>query len=303
MRRAACHICVIAALAALLGPTAGAGEYTFQYQKTIDMSGPLELSLELATGSVQVTSGEVDRLVIEAVKRVKAVDKQEAEEVADHIEIRVDQNKNQVAVATNYLRMGSRSRSFWQKLLGSGPDSFGEVDYTITVPATKKLLIKAMSAQVALSNIEADIEVDNAAGVFHGEFLSGPVTIRQPAGRIDLQWVEGDIRISSTSAEIGVSQVRGALDLTSRTGDINIKTELNSPNDFYVETETGRIVFAVPETSSGRFQIESQAGGIASEVPLAIISAARHRFVGEYGTGGPKVTLHTASGDVTLAMY
>jgi membrane-bound lytic murein transglycosylase B len=43
--------------------------------------------------------------------------------------------------------------------------------------------------------------------------------------------------------------------------------------------------------------------GLRAEAEQRGISAARHRFVGEYGTGGPNVKLHTASGDVTVAMY
>ncbi|MFH1686456.1 MAG: DUF4097 family beta strand repeat-containing protein [bacterium] len=293
-------------LACLLLLTAAVGradEYTFNYQKMVPTSAPIELTLDLATGSVFVTGSTGDQLIVEAVKRVRAVNQDEAEEVADHIEIRVDQNGERISIATNYLKLGSRKKSFWRKLFGSGSDSYGDVEYRIILPQTKAITIKSMSAQVELASVEAEITVENAAGSTRGEFLFGSVNVAQPTGIIDLQWVEGDIRVKATSAMVTIVQMQGALDLTTRTGGISIRTELNSPKDFYVETETGAISIAVPEMSSGQLSIQTKSGDISTDVPIAIKSADRYRLVGEFGAGGPKISLSSSSGDVAVALY
>lgn len=280
-----------------------ADEYTFNYQKIVNTSEPIELTLDLATGSVFVTGSTGDQLIVEAVKRLRAVNRDEAEEVADHIEIRVDQDGPKINIATNYLKLGARKKSFWRKLFGGGSDSYGDVEYRITLPVTKSVNIRSMSADVELASIEAQITVENAAGSTRGEFLFGQVSVSQPTGIIDLQWVEGDIRVKATSAIVTISQMRGALDLTTSTGNVSIRTELDSPKDFYVETETGAIDIAVPLTSSGLLNIQTKSGDISTDVPIAIKSADRHRLVGEFGAGGPRISLSSSSGDVVVAQY
>lgn len=290
-------------LALLLGVPSSAEEHTFQYQKIIEVSDPVDLELTLATGRVEIVSAVDDRVIIEAVKRVRAVSYDEAEEVADHIEIRTDVTGSLIKVSTNYLKLGARKRSFWGKLFGSASDSYGDVEYRISLPWTNSVKIVAMKAEIIVSNIEADIDINNAAGSVLGEFISGSVTVSQPSGPIELQWVEGNIRVSSNSGPVKIVQLAGSLDLTTSTGNIDVRSELDSPQDFFIESTTGEIILSVPESSSGILVIETESGNISSEMPLAIKSAARHRLVGEFGAGGPRVTLSSSSGDVTVAQF
>jgi hypothetical protein len=293
----------IAGLIWLNVTSAWAKEYTFSYQKIIDIEQPVVLQLNLVRGSVYLSGGDEDRLIIEAVKRIRATDENEAEEVADHIEIKVEVLPEEIDINTNYLRMLSRSPSFWQKVLGAGSDSYGSVDYRISLPLKSSVQIRSMVADIELSSIEGEIQIDNTAGKTHGEFLFGPVTIRQPQGKIDLRWVEGDIRIKSSSAAITIQQSHGAIDLVTLNGEVNIQTELDSPRDYLVETNSGSITFMIPEASSGVLNIETQTGDVQTEMPVAIKSVSSNRLVGEFGRGGPTIKLSSSSGDVTVALY
>ena len=282
---------------------AWAAEYTFNYQKIIDIEQPVVLHLSLVRGSVYISGSEDDRLIIEAVKSIRATDEDEAEEVADHIEIKVEVLPEKIDINTNYLRMLSRSPSFWQKVLGAGSDSYGSVDYRISLPLKSSVQIRSMAADIELSSIEGEIQIDNTAGKTHGEFLFGPVTVRQPQGKIDLRWVEGDIRIKSSSATITIQQSRGAIDLVTLSGEVNIQTELDSPRDYFVETNSGSFTFLIPEASSGVLNIETQSGDVQTEMPVAVKSVSHNRLVGEFGRGGPTIKLSSSSGDVTVALY
>lgn len=153
-----------------------------------------------------------------------------------------------------------------------------------------------------LSSIGGEIQVDNTTGKTGKEFQFGPVMVRQLQGKIDLRWVEGDIRIKSSSATITIQQSRGAIDLTTLTGEVKIQTELDSPRDYLVETNSGSITFIIPEASSGVLNIETQSGDVQTEMPVAVKSFSRNRLVGEFGRGGPTIRL-SSSGDVTVALY
>lgn len=299
------HILSISLIAALVCSAANiqADEYTFDYQKIVDVPNPIPFSLELIRGSVTVNGTEGDRIIVEATKVIHASNRREAEEVADHIEIKLREEENRVSVQTNYLTMLNRSQSFWQKVLGGGSAEHVEVHYTISLPFDCDLTIKSMSADLELSNVEGKIEIENDFGRTFGEFLIGDMTIRQTGGEIDLRWVEGDIRMKSSTSKIFINQVRGAIDLTNQTGNVTIQTELDSPRDYFVETSSGTIKFLVPSSASGELKVATQSGEISSKMPIEIEAIDKRKLLGRFGDGGPKISLSSSSGDVAIALY
>lgn len=280
-----------------------AEQYSFQFQRVLDITNPVTLNLGLEVGKVEVYGTESQQITIDAVKRIDATNASEAEAVASYIEIKVDQNKKDISVTTNYLRIPYRGQSFWQRILGWGEDSFGAVDYKIGLPIGCSIAVTGLDAEVFISGVQGSVNVQIAAGSTTGEFIFGPVTIRQPVGNISLDAIEGDIRIKSSKSDVLIGQALGALDIISNTGNITIKSELETARTSYIETTTGTITFMVPPSAAAEFTIQTETGEIASDLPLAIKSLARNRLVGEIGEGGTSVQLHSSTGDVKVQFY
>lgn len=295
---------LLAGLLFFAGYSAHGAEYRFDYQKILEVSEPVELELNLQKGNVTVLGSEDNRVIIEAVKIVRASNRDEAEEVADHIEIKVGAGKQKIKIDTNYLRMLNRNRSFWSKFLGTGgSESYGSVNYRISVPTMTSVSIVSLEAHIDLSSIQGEVKIENSAGSTRGEYLFGPITLLQPLGDIDLQWIEGDIRVKSKSSRITVRQVRGAIDISTFAGSVTIQTELESPGDYFVETTSGSISFSLPSSSSGVLNIETETGEIRTGIPVAIRSLTRRRLVGVFGGGGPQITLSSTTGNVDVTQF
>ena len=306
----------------LLAAPLPAKEFGFDYQRIVTTGPEAEVSLSYLSGNLTVIGGDEDDVIIDARKRIDAVNMDEAQIAADHVEIKVDQREERVEIAANYLRMRNRSQSFWKKVLGTGgQDSYGEVDWTIRVPRHCRLSVvntsgrieishligtvevRSSASEVFLTSIEGSIRVENSTGAVIGELLFGPLDIRQVAGRIDLKFLEGDVRIKSSTADISVSQDNGSLDLTTASGNVDIQTNLDSSRDYFVATESGHIHLMIPETSSGNLRIESQTGDIKTEIPITIKSMSHKQVEGTFGFGGVKINLTSVSGDVTVAQF
>ncbi len=317
-----------------------AGEHTFQYQRIVETGDKTTLSLTCFDGDIEIIGHDQPNLIIDAVKHIKIGDNREAAEIADHIEIRVEQNGQGVRVSANYLPIRERGRSFWQKVLGRGKeDSFGEVSFVIKVPRACSIdldngegdlkiseidgdvsmttssqhvaltaihgavTINSAAASLELTSIEGSVDIANSAGSTKGEMLFGTVTVRQPTGSIDLQFVDGDVRVKTTSADVNIRQERGALDLTTVTGSATIQTPLETARDLFVETESGDITLMVPSEASGVLKIKSETGTIRTELPVKIDKMSTRQLVGTVGVGGIQVSLVSISGDVTVAQF
>lgn len=295
---------IVATLVCLFSYASAFGkEYSFAYQKIIDITNPIELDLQMVRGTITVSGTSDNRLIIEATKIVRASNQEEAEEVADHIEIKVRDSRTKVSVETNYLTMLTRHKSFWRKIFGGGSNDLVHVAYHIKLPFGSSISVEAMAAIMNFNNIEGAVKVVNTSGSVSGEYIFGPITIRQHSGNIDLNWIEGDIRIKATSGRINLNQTKGAIDLSTERGNVAIRTELESPRDYIVETTTGTINFLIPSSASGRLKIETSTGEIKSEMPVEIVTMNSRKLVGRFGSGGPEVSLISISGDVNVMLF
>lgn len=351
-------IIFLSMLVLLAAPVLGGKEYSYQYQKIINVDPPLQLTINNANGNIIVKTNTEYKLKVDAVKRVYADSKDEADLVADHVQISVASAGGHFTIEPKFLRIQGRSLSFWDKLLGkSSKTSYGAVDFVVSVPADcnidvynssgnidasgikgkvflsgtagnisvrdiqgrldvtmtsgnlvltdidGNIHINATGADIAFYTISGDLEIRKSSGKTVGESLMGDLTLSQTTGSIDLKYIEGNIRVKSTSGKITVEQDFGALDIATESGNISIKTELNSSQDYFVETISGSIKFNIPSSSSGVIKMEAASGDIDTKIPILIQSFSKTRISGYFGNEGPKISLVTTSGDITLAEY
>lgn len=301
---------------------AGAKEYSIPFDRGVDTAGITNLDITWINGDCRILPADGDQIVISAVKRIDALSAEDGQDLADHIQIPVERQKDHLVVSTKYLRTLESLPSFWHKMLGKNSDAaFGRVDWTIAVPSGLKvnltssrgsitleqlrndIIIKTSASDITLVSIEGEVTIDNGSGRLQGHLLIGPISIRQMLGSIALDFVEGDIKIKSSSAEISISQEIGALDLMTTTGNIDIRTTLESRRDYMVTTESGDIRLSVPQEASGRLKLNSRTGEIKTDMPVAITSMSSTRLDGVFGDGGVRIVLSSMSGDVTVAQF
>ena len=193
-------------------PPVPAKDFSFAYQRVIEPEGDITLDLSYLEGDLEIVGNDEGRLIIDAVKHIKAVSKDEAESVQGYIEIKTNHSGNKVEVETNYLRMRDRSPSFWEKIFGhGGNESYGEVDWKISAPEGCNVVItntdgdinishlrgsvtvNTSASNVKVSSVEGDVLVKNANGDTGADLVFGNVEVHQPRGEIDLQWIDGTV--------------------------------------------------------------------------------------------------------------
>ena len=310
------------AVICLTAVAAGAKEFRLPVERRAKAEKLTAVDLTWINGDCRVIPAETDEIVISAVKRLDALSAEDAQDLADHIQISALEIEGRLVVTTKYLQTLENLPGFWQKMLGKNSDAaFGKVDWTVSVPEGLEVVltstrgtisleqlrndiqVTSSAADINLTSIEGNIAVDNGSGKLQGNLLIGNLTIRQLQGSIGLEFVEGDIKIKSSSAAISVSQERGALDLTTTTGNVDIKTTLDSRRDYLVTTESGNIRVSVPQEASGRLKLNTRTGEIKTDMPVAITSMSSTRLDGVFGDGGVRIVLTSASGDLTVAQF
>ncbi len=288
---------------------ANAKEFTFPYQKSIDVGTAVQLTVANLAGEVRVQTTTEGKLVVEAVKHVNAADQREADSVAAGMEIEVAALEGHYTVRPLYPDGGDRSDSFWQKLLGkSGGAACGAIDLTILTPADCDADISCQSGGITVDGLDGNIAMTTVAGDITAGGIIGGVTITTASGDVEVRTVEGSVTVTSESGDVSfytvtgpvdirnnsgrtlgedlvgdltIMQLNGSMDLRRIDGDVRVKAGSGKigveqqSGALSITAESGDVVIKTDLNSDKDFTVETASGSIEFAVPLSVSGSVR----------------------------
>lgn len=127
---------------------------------------------------------------------------------------------------------------------------------------------------------------------FSGRSVNGGVEARDLASDVRVRTVNGDVDISTT----GLAEARtvnGSIEARFDSGELQ--------NGVEFETVNGSIRLDVPDDIDADLDARWVNGGLESDLPLAIRGRLGRRHAeGRLGQGGPRLTLKTVNGSITI---
>ena len=220
--------------------------------QTFKVGDGAALDLSHLAGDIRVTGGGGSEIKVEATKRVRHRDPEQAKRLLQDLRIEMNNFNGRVEVRTIYPRRGSY-----------GNNISASVDYVISVPA---------GASVALKSISGDISVTTVKGEVRAETVSGNVNISGTPNVSVAKTISGDVtaRDIGTQTTLVLSTVSGtvigtglrvrALEAGSVSGDVRlIGSEVER---LEAKSVSGNIEFDAPLTKGGRYEFTSHSGNV-----------------------------------------
>jgi DUF4097 and DUF4098 domain-containing protein YvlB len=210
------------------------------------------LDLSQLSGDIRVTGGSGSEIKIEATKRVRHRDPEEAKRLLAALRIDVNNFNGRVEVRTIYPRRGS-----------FGNNISASVDYVIMVPA---------DAAVALKSISGDVSVTGVKGEVRAETVSGDVNVSATPNVAIAKTISGDVTAQnvSTQTTLVLSTISGsvlgtglkvrALEAGSVSG--NVRLVGTDVERLEARSLSGNIEFDAPLTKGGRYEFTSHSGNV-----------------------------------------
>ncbi|MEZ5358160.1 MAG: DUF4097 family beta strand repeat-containing protein [Candidatus Zixiibacteriota bacterium] len=288
---------------AVAASSVAAKTYRYEYQKIVNVEPRVELTINNANGNITIVTNNENKLKVDAVKNIFADSKEEADKVAEHVQISVTATEGHFMIEPQFLRIHDRSQSFWQKVLGkSGEPSYGSVDFIISVPSDcnadiyntsgniesaglrgKQLIsgtagnvsirdcqgdieITTTSGQVALNDIEGNIHINANGSDISFYSINGDVEVRNSSGKMTGEYLIGDLIMTQTTGVIELTHIEGDVRLKSTSGKINVLQEYGAVD---ITTESGDINIRTELNSNKDYFIETISGSIRFVIPEA----------------------------------
>lgn len=224
--------------------------------QTIKVGDGAALDLSHLAGDIRVTAGGNSEIRIDATKRARHRDPEQARRVLEALRVDINNFNNRVEVRTVYPRRGQFSST-------RGNNISASVDYVIAVPA---------GTTVALKSISGDINVTNIRGEVRAETVSGDVEIIGTPNVALAKTISGDVtaRDIGTQTTLVLSTVSGsvigtglkvrALEAGSVSGNVRlIGSEIDR---LEAKSLSGSIEFNAPLTKGGRYEFTSHSGDV-----------------------------------------
>ena len=295
-------------------------EQTEPFSGTYKVEADGALDLNHIAGDVRVSTGRGNEVRIEALKRVRHRDPEEAKRLLKDLRIEVTQVGGRLEVRTVYPRMtGNRN---WN----------GSVDYTITVPQNAAVSLKTVSGDVSVNGVRGEVRAETVSGDVElvstpnlavARAVSGDVNARDIAATtltlgtvsgnviatalkvrtLDASSVSGDLRLSNLQVER----------LTAKTvsGDVTFEGALARGGRYEFNAHSGDVRLIVAGTAGFELDASTFSGSVRSDFPVVLRMPARsdsdrrgpatNRAIrGTYGDASSILSVRSFSGSVVI---
>ena len=296
----------ILAIVLLASTFAAASTPQGSFEKTFQVSGPVDLEVQTRSGNIIVRSGPAGSVAIRG--KIFVGDRwlagnrhAEVAEIEQHPPLRQEGN----SIRIDYVNARDIS-----------------VDYEITVPAETAVRahtgsgdqtiegvhgnadLQSGSGDMRLSRLTGEIRVQTGSGDVRAREIAGPV--RGGAGSGNLEVEEkgaGDIDLHTGSGNITVRGIQGAFRGEAGSGDITAEgTQMGA---WEIRTGSGNIRVRLPANAAFDANLSTSSGTLDIDAPITMtvqgrVQETHKQITGKVRGGGPLLTLRTGSGDIHI---
>jgi DUF4097 and DUF4098 domain-containing protein YvlB len=270
---------IAAAALALASLPALASEATFE--RTLTVSGRVELSVATGSGNIHITRGSGSQVHIYGkVKTGWGGSEERMREVAAHPPI--EQTGNIVRIGGHHENLHNIS-----------------IDYEIQAPENAFIEANSGSGDVTVDGVGDNARLSTGSGNIRATGLHGGFTADTGSGNIDAEQTGiGDVKAETGSGNIDLRNLHGGL--RAHTGSGNINVSGTPATEWKLETGSGNAEFSA---GNAAFTLDASTGSGSIHTDREMLTQGtqdRHHVIGKINGGGPTVRIETGSGDIRV---
>jgi len=279
------------------------------FEESLMLDGPVVLSVDTGSGSIDVRAGSGSEAVIKGEVRVRKRNfwgkSGDAEEILDQV-----QDNPPIVLDDDRLRVGHfEDRSLAKRV---------SINYEILVPPNTEVIADTGSGSITIRDIAAPVNADTGSGSIKLENIGGSVRADTGSGSIHangvagafhadtgsgsvylLQTAPGDVTVDTGSGSSELLGVVGALDADSGSGRIVVQGR--QEGRWKLDTGSGTVRIDLPDDAAFDIDAESNSGGITIDHPLTMSGKVSKKHVkGEVRGGGHLLEIDTGSGTIRV---
>lgn len=297
--------CTAVLLSLLLVPVLLHARSEGHFDRTLSVSGAVNLDLTTGSGDVVIKAGGPNQVVVHGTVRGNNEWFSSADAAVHQVESNppIQQNGNSIRIGYDLPEDVRRHVS---------------ISYEVTVPPSTEVQAQSGSGNVEVTGVRSEVQAHSGSGDISARDIGGRVHLQTGSGNIRAERVaapfygqtgSGDIEASLTSAgdvdvhtgsgTIRIRGIKGGVHARTGSGDIETNGDVTGP--WQLHSGSGTIRMALGATSGFNLDVHTSSGSIHSDLPITVQgSLGSRQLKGTVRGGGPEVEVSTSSGDVDI---
>ena len=292
------------------------------FQRTLNVTGPVDLDVVTGAGDIDVRSGPVGSVQVTGHIKVSGWSDNAEEKVR-----KLEQNPP-IEQNGNSIRIGHINDPELRHNVS--------IDYQIVVPQATTLTSHTGSGDQKIDGIKGPLEARSGSGDMHISSIGSRVEAHTGSGDLQMNGVNGDVRARAGSGNIQADGVAGGFDAETGSGDVGLRqtasgevrvrtgsggVDLHGVQGM-VNADTGSGDVSIEGTPGGEWKLSAGSGTIKLQIPRqagfdldastssgdielshsVTVSGniSRHSIHGKAGNGGSLVEVRTGSGNIEI---
>ena len=240
-----------------------------QFERTLTVNGPVELSVRTGSGSIQIRTGGGDRVQI--MGRVSAGFSRDGMDPAERV--RRVEGAPPIAQNGNVIRIGDTNDDPLYRNIS--------ISYELVVPSNTQINAQSGSGSQTIGSVDGAVRAQTGSGSIRLERAGGSLHAHTGSGHIEADSVGGEVRAQTGSGSVRVRQVARA--------DVN------------VQTGSGSVTLSLPADAAYTLDAQTGSGSISTAQPLTLQGRiGRHHLTGTVRGGGNNIRVKTGSGSIDI---
>ncbi|MEW5984746.1 MAG: DUF4097 family beta strand repeat-containing protein [Acidobacteriota bacterium] len=316
----------LAAVAAVvtLASFAAAQAREGSFDRTLKVSGAVDLSIRTGSGQIVVRPGASD--TVRVIGRIRASDSWFRSRDVDQRIRRIEQNPP-IEQQGNTIHIGRFDDERLQQDIS--------ISYDVTVPGATTLEARSGSGSQRIGDIAGPVEASTGSGSIEIGRIAGAVVASAGSGSLEVDgagsleartgsgriraaavsgrtsarsgsgsiWIaqtgKGDVEVSASSGGVTLTGVDGAVRVRCSSGSVSIEGRPSGP--WSVDSSSGPVTLELPPDASFELDASTSSGRIDSVHPVTIVGKIdRRRLQGKVRGGGALVDVHASSGSIRI---
>jgi hypothetical protein len=259
-----------------------------QFERTLNVSGPVELDATTDSGGISVKPGPAGSVQIRATLKGQRGGNWNMDDVARRI--RELEANPPVEQTGNRIRVGHVRE----------PDILRGVSMRLEIltPPQTTLHATADSGGIRVEGISGPVDCETDSGGIHATGINGDVKASVDSGGVHVANVRGSVWARADSGGIEASDVSGAVDAETDSGGIRISQSTPAPIRAHADSGGATVKLA----PSGGYDVVLASGSGRVVAPEMTVRGtfSRQRVEGKVRGGGPLVDVKVDSGNVDV---
>ena len=276
------------------------------FEKTLQVSGPVDLEVLTHSGDVTVRAGSSGSVVIRG--KIFVGDRwfggrreDDVHAIQQNPPIRQEGN----SIHIDYVNVRNIS-----------------VDYDITVPAQTTVRTRSGSGDQTIEGTQGNVDVQTGSGDVKLRSLKGEIRLQTGSGDVRAHEISGSVRGGTGSGDVEIEEAGpGDIDLHTGSGGVSargiqgsfhgetgsgdVNAEGTQSGTWEIRTGSGGVRVKLPSNSAFDADISTSSGTVDVDSPIEMTVQGRvgdsHKSIrGKVHGGGPLLRVRTGSGDIHI---